>query len=281
MADPHLSSALGSPGPALRVVGLRHRFGDKIAVDGIDLRIERGEIFGLLGPNGAGKTTTIRVINTLLPVQEGAAEVLGFDLRRSTMAIRRRLGYVPQQLSIEAALTGRENVTWFARLFDVPRAERKERVADALEVMGLGDVADRMAGTYSGGMIRRLELAQALVNRPELLVLDEPTVGLDPVARDGVWQRVAEMRDATGMTVLLTTHYMEEADVLCDRLALMHLGRIQALGSPDELKAELGPEASLEDVFRRYTGNSLEEDGEGKGGMRAIRTTRRTAGRVG
>jgi ABC-2 type transport system ATP-binding protein len=268
-------------GPALRVSGLRHRFGDKIAVDGIDLRIERGQIFGLLGPNGAGKTTTIRVINTLLPVQEGEAEVLGFDLRRSTMAIRRRLGYVPQQLSIEAALTGRENVTWFARLFDVPRAERKERVADALDVMGLGDVADRMAGTYSGGMIRRLELAQALVNRPQLLVLDEPTVGLDPVARDGVWQRVAEMRDATGMTVLLTTHYMEEADVLCDRLALMHLGRIRALGAPDELKLELGPEASLEDVFRHYTGNSLEEDGEGKGGMRAIRTTRRTAGRVG
>jgi ABC-2 type transport system ATP-binding protein len=212
---------------------LRHRFGDKVAVDGIDLCIERGEVFGLLGPNGAGKTTTIRVVNTLLPVQEGAAEVLGFDLRRSTMAIRRRLGYVPQQLSIESALTGRENVTWFARLFDVPRAERKERVADALDVMGLGDVADRMAGTYSGGMIRRLELAQALVNRPELLVLDEPTVGLDPVARDGVWRRVVEMRDATGMTVLLTTHYMEEADVLCDRLALMHLGRIRALGTPE------------------------------------------------
>jgi ABC-2 type transport system ATP-binding protein len=281
MPEPGPTSHPGAPGPALRVSGLRHRFADKIAVDGIDLCIERGEVFGLLGPNGAGKTTTIRVINTLLPVQEGSAEVLGFDLRRSTMAIRRRLGYVPQQLSIEAALTGRENVAWFARLFDVPRAERRERVADALDVMGLGDVADRMAGTYSGGMIRRLELAQALVNRPQLLVLDEPTVGLDPVARDGVWQRVAEMRDTTGMTVLLTTHYMEEADVLCDRLALMHLGRIRALGSPDELKAELGPEASLEDVFRRYTGNSLEEEGEGKGGMRAIRTTRRTAGRVG
>jgi ABC-2 type transport system ATP-binding protein len=281
MAEPRISSGATASGPALRVSGLRHRFADKIAVDGIDLCIERGEVFGLLGPNGAGKTTTIRVINTLLPVQEGSAEVLGYDLRRSTMAIRRRLGYVPQQLSIEAALTGRENVTWFARLFDVPRAERKARVADALDVMGLGDVADRMAGTYSGGMIRRLELAQALVNRPQLLVLDEPTVGLDPVARDGVWQRVAEMRDATGMTVLLTTHYMEEADVLCDRLALMHLGRIRALGSPAELKAELGPEASLEDVFRRYTGNSLEEEGEGKGGMRAIRTTRRTAGRVG
>jgi ABC-2 type transport system ATP-binding protein len=269
------------PGPALRICGLRHRFGDKVAVDGIDLEIQRGEVFGLLGPNGAGKTTTIRVVNTLLPMQEGEAEVLGFDLRHSAMAIRRRLGYVPQQLSIEAALTGRENVNWFARLFDVPRSERKERVADALDVMGLGDVADRMAGTYSGGMVRRLELAQALVNRPELLVLDEPTVGLDPVARDGVWQRVAEMRDATGMTVLLTTHYMEEADVLCDRLALMHLGRIRALGSPEELKTELGPGTTLEDVFRRYTGNSLEGADDGKGGMREIRTTRRTAGRVG
>jgi ABC-2 type transport system ATP-binding protein len=283
MAEPAGSAGPGSAVPALRVSGLRHRFGDKVAVDGIDLRIERGEVFGLLGPNGAGKTTTIRVVNTLLPVQEGSAEVLGFDLRRSAMAIRRRLGYVPQQLSIEAALTGRENVSWFARLFDVPRSERKERVADALEVMGLSDVADRMAGTYSGGMVRRLELAQALVNRPSLLVLDEPTVGLDPVARDGVWQRVGEMCDATGMTVLLTTHYMEEADVLCDRLALMHLGHIRALGTPAELKAALGPDASLEDVFRLHTGNSLEEgrEGEGKGGIRAVRTTRRTAGRVG
>src|SRR3984885_2942025 len=278
MAEPAPSPHPGAPGPALRVSGLRHRFADKIAVDGIDLCIERGEVFGLLGPNGAGKTTTIRVINTLLPVQEGSAEVLGFDLRRSTLAIRRRLGYVPQQLSIEAALTGRENVTWFARLFDVPRAERKERVADALDVMGLGDVADRMAGTYSGGMIRRLELAQALVNRPQLLVLDEPTVGLDPVARDGVWQRVAEMRDATGMTVLLTTHYMEEADVLCDRLALMHLGRIRALGSPQDLKDELGADATLDDVFRHHTGDSLQGDGEGKRGLRETRSPRRIRG---
>src|ERR1700727_2933110 len=197
------------------------------------------------------------------------------------MSVRRLLGYVPQQLSIEAALTGRENVSWFARLFDVPRRERRGRVADALDAMGLSDAADRLAGTYSGGMVRRLELAQALVNRPVLLILDEPTVGLDPLARDSVWERVAELRAETGMTVLLTTHYMEEADVLCDRIALMHLGRIRALGSPDELKAELGPESSLEDVFRRFTGNSLEAVGEGEGGMRAIRTTRRTAGRVG
>jgi ABC-2 type transport system ATP-binding protein len=236
---------------ALSVRGVRHRFGDHLALDGVDLTIDQGEVFGLLGPNGAGKTTTIRLANTLLPLQEGVIEVGGYDVRRSPMSVRRLLGYVPQQLSIEAALTGRENVSWFARLFDVPRSERKERVATALELMGLADSADRLAGTFSGGMIRRLELAQALVNRPTVLVLDEPTVGLDPVARDGVWQRVEEMRDAFGMTVLVTTHYMEEADALCDRVALMHLGVIRASGTPDELKAAIGPDATLEDVTSR------------------------------
>ena len=265
--------------PALRCRRLEHRFGDHVAVDGIDLEVASGEVFGLLGPNGAGKTTTIRVLNTLLPLQKGELEVFGHDVRRAPMAVRRLLGYVPQQLSIEAALTGRENVTWFARLFDVPRPERKARVADALDIMGLADSADRLAGTYSGGMVRRLELAQALVNRPALLVLDEPTVGLDPVARDGVWQRVEELRHSTGMTVLLTTHYMEEADALCDRVALMHLGTIRTSGTPEELKASRGPGASLEDVFRRYTGAELDE--AEKGGIRAIRRTRRTAGRLG
>lgn len=260
--------------------GLRYRFAAHVAVDGIDLEVAQGEVFGLLGPNGAGKTTTIRVLNTLLALQEGHLEVLGHDVRRSPMAIRRLIGYVPQQLSIEAALTGRENVMWFARLFDVPRSERRARVADALELMGLAEAADKLASTYSGGMVRRLELAQALVNRPALLVLDEPTVGLDPVARDGVWQRVEDLRAATGMTVLLTTHYMEEADALCDRIALMHLGRLRTVGTPAELKTRLGPDASLEDVFRHYTGAELEESGE-KGGIRAIRSTRRTAGRLG
>ncbi|HEY3556769.1 MAG TPA: ATP-binding cassette domain-containing protein, partial [Kribbella sp.] len=169
--------------------------------------------------------------------------------------------------------------TWFARLFDVPRAERKERVAHALETMALTDSADRLAGTYSGGMVRRLELAQALVNRPALLILDEPTVGLDPVARDSVWRRVEELRGATGMTVLLTTHYMEEADALCDRVALMHLGSIRAEGAPDELKAQIGNGATLEDVFRHHTGGSLDEDT--KGGLREVRRSRRTARRLG
>ena len=269
------------PSPALLCAGVSYRYGDHLALDEVDLRVERGEIFGLLGPNGAGKTTTIRIANTLLPLQEGRIDVLGFDVSRAKMAVRRRIGYVPQQLSIEAALTGRQNVSWFARLFDVPRGRRAEQVADALELMGLTESADRLASTYSGGMVRRLELAQALVNRPELLVLDEPTVGLDPVARDGVWQRVAELRDTTGMSVLLTTHYMEEADLLCDRIALLHLGRVETVGSPGELKRALGHDATLEDVFRHHTGNELDDQGEARPTIRSIRSTRRTAGRVG
>jgi ABC-2 type transport system ATP-binding protein len=259
---------------------LRHHYGEQLALDGVSLRVEAGEVFGLLGPNGAGKTTTIRLINTLLPLEEGSASVFGNDVECAPMAVRRLLGYVPQQLSIEAALTGRENVAWFARLFDVPRRERRARVADALEAMGLADAADRLAGTYSGGMVRRLELAQALVNRPALLVLDEPTIGLDPIARDGVWRRVEELRQETGMSVLLTTHYMEEADALCDRVALMHLGCIRAAGAPDELKAAVGLDATLEDVFRHYTGSALDGADDSKGGLREVRSTRRTAERV-
>ena len=274
-------SADATPEPvlAVRIEGLSHRFGDHLAVDNLDLTVSPGECFGLLGPNGAGKTTTLRVLNTLYPPQSGTVRVFGLDVHTDAMSVRRMLGYVPQQLSIEGALTARENVSWFARLFDVPRRERAGRVAEVLEIVDLTDAADRLASTYSGGMVRRLELAQALVNRPALLVLDEPTVGLDPVARDSVWARVQEMQERYGMTVLLTTHYMEEADLLCDRVALMHEGRLRAVGSPDDLKAELGPDASLEDVFRHHTGESLAA-GE-KGGLRDVRGTRRTAQRMG
>jgi len=266
-------------GPAVECAGLVHRFGETPAVDHLDLEIRAGEVFGLLGPNGAGKTTTIRVLNTLLPVQEGTVRVFGLDVRRRPTDVRRHLGYVPQQLSIEAALTGRQNVTWFARLFDVPRHERAERVDEVLDAMDLLAVADRRAGTYSGGMIRRLELAQALVNRPALLVLDEPTVGLDPIARAGVWERVRQMRLDYGMTVLLTTHYMDEADELCDTVALMHRGRLQAVGSPAELRAGIGPDATLEDVFRRYAGAGLDDhDTEGLRNVRRSRTTARKLG---
>src|SRR5438105_235621 len=152
------------------------------------------------------------------------------------MRVRRMVGYVPQQLSADGALSGYENVWLLARLFDVPRSEVHERVREALAMMGLESAARRVVATYSGGMVRRLELAQALVNRPRLLILDEPTIGLDPVARAGVWERMDALRAQTGMAVLLTTHYMEEADQLCERVALMHRGLVQALGTPSELK---------------------------------------------
>jgi ABC-2 type transport system ATP-binding protein len=256
---------------------LTHRYGDFTAVDDLTLQVHAGETLGLLGPNGAGKTTAVKVLTTLTPVQQGEVSIFGFSANRDTMDIRYNIGYVPQQLSIESALTGRQNVEWFARLYDVPRRQRAGRVDEALGAMNLLDVADNLAGTYSGGMVRRLELAQALVNRPSLLILDEPTVGLDPIARDGVWSQVQRMQDEFGMTVLLTTHYMEEADVLCDRVALLHHGRLQAVGTPAELKATVGPESSLEDVFRHYAGSDLEE--AVPQGLKEIRSSRRTARR--
>lgn len=258
---------------------LTHRYGKFVAVDDLTLQVRAGETVGLLGPNGAGKTTVVRVLTTLTPVQSGTVSVFGLDAKRDTMDIRYNIGYVPQQLSIESALTGRQNVQWFARLYDVPRRQRNDRVDEALEAMNLLDVADGLAGTYSGGMVRRLELAQALVNRPSLLILDEPTVGLDPIARDGVWSQVQRMQDEFGMTVLLTTHYMEEADVLCDRVALMHHGKLQTVGSPTELKAAVGPDASLEDVFRHHAGSDLADDTP-RPGLREIRSSRKTARRV-
>ncbi|SHH45874.1 ABC transporter ATP-binding protein [Streptomyces sp. 3214.6] len=275
---------------AVACTRLAYAFGDAKAVDGLDLTVREGEVFGLLGPNGAGKTTAIRCITTLLPVPSGMVRVFGHDAAGDRMAERRLLGYVPQQLSADSGLTGRENVSLFARVFDVPRRERAERVGQALSAVGLDDAADRLAGTYSGGMVRRLELAQALVSAPRLLILDEPTIGLDPIARTGVWEHITAVREATGMTVLVTTHYMDEADQYCDRVGLMHRGRIRALGTPVELRQGLGerrraqgapasdPLPSLEDVFRDVAGSGLDEQA---GDFRDGRSTRRTAQRVG
>ncbi|MGH6656937.1 MAG: ABC transporter ATP-binding protein [Actinocrinis sp.] len=259
---------------------MRHTFGDTVAVHGVDLDVAAGTVFGLLGPNGAGKTTAIRAITTLLPVPAGMVSVFGHDVAKRQMDVRRMLGYVPQQLSADAGLTGRENVTMFARLFDVPRSRRADRVAAALDAVGLLDAAERLAKTYSGGMVRRLELAQALVSSPRLLILDEPTIGLDPIARDSVWERIGEVRAATGMTVFVTTHYMDEADQYCDRISLMHRGKIRATGSPAELKASLpGGAGTLEDAFRHYTGDTLDEPPT-SGEFRNVRATRTAAARV-
>lgn len=260
---------------------LTYRYGQFTAVDDVTLRVRPGETMGLLGPNGAGKTTLVRMLTTLAPVQHGELRVFGMDARTQTVDIRSNIGYVPQQLSIEPALTGRQNVQWFARLYGVPRGCRAERVEQALQAMELLDVADRRAGAYSGGMVRRLEVAQALVNRPSLLVLDEPTVGLDPIARDGVWHQVRSMQARFGMTVLLTTHYMEEADALCDRVALLHRGRLRAVGTPAQLKETVAPNATLEDVFRHYAASGLSDPTESSGSFREIRSSRKVASRVG
>lgn len=253
-------------------------FRDLVAVDRISFEVRQGEIFGLLGPNGAGKSTIIRILTTLLPADRGRATVFGIDVGTGAMAVRRMIGYVPQALSADSGLTGYENVWLFARLFDIPRRERQARIRDALDTMGLADAANRMVSTYSGGMIRRLELAQALINRPRLLILDEPTIGLDPIARENVWTRVRSLQAETGMTVLLTTHYMEEADNLCDRVALMHRGTIRAQGAPADLKAALGADTTLDDVFRHYAGDDLDV---GTSEFRDVRATRRTASRLG
>jgi len=266
--------------PAVICAGATYRFGDHVAVDDVDLTIEPGETFGLLGPNGAGKTTTIRMLVTLLKPMAGQISVFGTDTATQPMRVRRMIGYVPQLLSADGSLTGRENVELFARLFDVPRGGRAQRVEEALAAMGLTEPAGRLVKTYSGGMVRRLELAQALVNAPRLLVLDEPTVGLDPIARSDVWEHITRLRERAGMTVLMTTHHMEEADLYCDRVSLMHSGRVQATDSPANLKAMLGPDATLDDVFRHFTGGTLDED-TAKGGIRDVRRARRTARRLG
>ncbi len=259
---------------------LTRKFGDLTAVNQLDVTVERGEVFGLLGPNGAGKTTVIKMLTTLLRPTSGGAEIAGFDLVRSPAEVRRVIGYVPQLLSADGALTGAENLRVFAELYDIPRAERRARIDDALAFMDLGAAADRLVRTYSGGMIRRLEIAQSMLHRPEVLFLDEPTVGLDPTARRAVWELVSQLRSTYGTTVFLTTHYMDEADQLCDRIAFMHLGTVTAIGTPAALKKSVGGTGTtLDDVFAYFTGGTLQE-AEG-GSYRDTVRTRRTARRLG
>ncbi len=265
------------PDIVLSTADLTRDFGDVRAVDGLTLGVRRGEIFGLLGPNGAGKTTLIKMWTTLLKPTSGSASVAGHDVVREASQVRRAVGYVPQLLSADGSLTGRENLLFSARLYDVPRDERRDRIDRALRSFGLEDAADRLVRQYSGGMIRRLEIAQAMLHEPPVLFLDEPTVGLDPVARESVWEQLASLGENRRTTMILTTHYMEEADALCDRLLLLFKGRRVAEGSPEELKNGVGPGATLDDVFRRYAGGDLEpkEGGDYRETSRRRRSIRR------
>lgn len=262
----------------LQTHSLTRRFGKMTAVAGIDIAVKPGEVFGLLGPNGAGKSTLIKMLTTLLPPSSGSAAIAGFDIVRQASAVRRVLGYVPQALSADGSLTGYENLLIFAKLYDIPRTQREHRIRDVLAFMGLQDAAHRLVRQYSGGMIRRLEVAQSILHRPHVLFLDEPTVGLDPLARASVWALVKQLCADYGTTVVLTTHFLEEADNLCHRVAIMHGGQVIITGTPTHLKASLDKDdASLDDVFIHYTGDQLTS------GVNYSETsrTRRTAQRLG
>lgn len=261
----------------LVIHALSKTFGKLTAVNAITLSVESGEVFGLLGRNGAGKSTVIKMLTTLLPPTSGTATVWGYDIARQAKEVRRVIGYVPQALSADGDLTGYENLLVFAQLYDIPSASKVARAT--LAAIGLNDAADKLVRSYSGGMIRRLEIAQSTMHRPKVLFLDEPTVGLDPVARDEVWSHIQGLALDEQSTVFLTTHSMEEADYLCDRVAIMHQGQIVALDTPLALKTSMGGDAStpLDDVFMHFTGGLPESDG----GYHDTATIRRTTQRLG
>jgi len=260
----------------IEVEHLVKKFGEHAAVNDISFEVTKGEVFGLLGPNGAGKSTTIKMLTTLLSPTSGSARVNGFDIVHQTNAVRHSIGYVPQALSADGGLTGYENLLIFAKLYDLPHKEQAPCIREVLSFVGLADASKQLVRNYSGGMIRRLEVAQALLHQPQVLFLDEPTVGLDPVARQAIWDHLMRLRTETNMTVLVTTHSMEEADSLCTRIGIMHRGNIAVLGTPEELKAAVGGEhTTLDDVFVHYAGDALESGGNYRETSRARRTAQR------
>lgn len=262
----------------VRVENLYKRFGNVEAVKGISFEVFRGECFGLLGPNGAGKSTAIKMMTTLLAPDQGIVEIAGISAAKEPTRVREAIGYVPQMLSVDGTLTGYENLLIFGKLYGLRRREREERIRKILALTGLEEAANRPVKTYSGGMIRRLEIGQAILHRPKVLFLDEPTVGLDPVARRGIWDYIGTLRSELDMTVVLTTHYMDEAESLCSRIAIMSKGEIAALGTVEELRQQTGnPEASMDDVFAYFAGIPDREEG----GMRDVFRRRRTAKRLG
>ena len=228
---------------AIVVDGLRKSYGPVQALDGVSFAVREGEVFGLLGPNGAGKTTTVRVLVTLTRPDDGRASVAGHDVVRAAHAVRRTIGYVPQETGADGYATGRENLMLQGRVQGMGGRELKDRVARLLELVGIADAADRVVKGYSGGMKRRLDVALGLVHRPRVLFLDEPTTGLDPEARVAMWEEVGRLAEEESLTILLTTHYLEEADELADRLAIVSRGKIVVEGTPTELKAGLRGDA--------------------------------------
>jgi ABC-2 type transport system ATP-binding protein len=264
--------------PVISVKGLTKRFKNFAAVDGISFDVTPGEMFAFLGPNGAGKSTTIKMLITLLAPTSGEATVCGLDVIRQSSEVRHVIGYVPQLISVDGALTARENLMLMARLYDIPKSEREARIQEILAFLGLEEHAHALVRTFSGGMVRKLEIGQAMVHHPKVLFLDEPTTGLDPIAKQGVWDHLEELQDKFGTTIFFSTHNMEEAAEVADRVAVMNAGKIAATGTVDELTAKVGkPNADLEDAFIFFTGNALRETTN----FREIRRGRQNERRLG
>jgi ABC-2 type transport system ATP-binding protein len=248
---------------AIEVRDIVKAFGDFTAVAGITFDVKAGEIFGLLGPNGAGKSTLIRMMVTLLPPTSGTAIINGFDVVKKADDVRRSIGVIPQAMTSDLELTAYENLLIFAKLYGVPRDKRTRLIAELLEAVELTQWADKPVKNLSGGMRRRVEIARGLVHEPRVFFLDEPTTGLDPVSRTAVWGMLQRIKSQRDLTVLVTTHYMDEADKLCDRIAIVDHGKLVALDSPQALKASIpgrAPETvTLDDVFVHYTGHDLRD----------------------
>ena len=229
------------------------------AVRGVSFRVRAGEVFGLLGPNGAGKSTTMGMLGTLVRPTGGRASVAGHDVVAAPRRVRRSIGFAMQEVGVDDLATGGELLVLHGRLHGLSRREAARRTALLLELVGIGDAARRRMGEYSGGMKRRVDLASALIHLPPVLFLDEPTEGLDPHGRAAIWTALEQLKEALGMTILMTTHFMEEADRLCDRVAIVDRGRIVVEGTPEDLKGELGAtDVTLEDVYLQSTGRELE-----------------------
>ncbi|MBI5460227.1 ATP-binding cassette domain-containing protein [Methanobacterium sp.] len=230
---------------AIETLDLTKRFGSLTAVDKVSLQVDQGEIFGLLGPNGAGKSTFISMLCTILKPSQGTAKVEGYDINSEASNVRRSIGIVFQDPSIDDKLTGMENMELHADLYDVPRDLMHSRIEEVLQLVELEDRASNFVNTYSGGMRRRLEIARSLIHYPKVLFLDEPTIGLDPQSRDHIWNYIKDLKKRENITIILTTHYMEEADKLCDRIAIIDRSRIIALDTPQNLKSELEGETII------------------------------------
>ena len=248
---------------AVDVRNIVKRFGDFTAVDGISFSVAPGEIFGLLGPNGAGKSTLIRMMVTLLQPTSGTALINGFDVTRQSDQVRRAIGVIPQAMTTDLELSVNENLLIFAKLYGVPRDKRARLIPELLQAVELSQWADKPVKNLSGGMRRRVEIARGLVHEPRVFFLDEPTTGLDPVSRTSVWEMLRKIKGERDLTVLLTTHYMDEADKLCDRLAIVDHGKLVALDTPAALKASIPgrspDDTTLDDVFVHYTGRALRD----------------------